>query len=307
MTASRPQSRGGRESHPGSVRALSSRGGARSGLGDGYGGGRPRSEFGGGMPSLDVKMRRAADVYLAAPAPGGLRGRHPSRHASPRARGLPSLTEDRHSWTGGGIGSRDELEAALAQAQTALVMAKERISMLEQQNAALRANAAKVGGGGGGGGGVMGGGGGQRRSCRRPRSYSARRSFRRMTLRPSRLSTCRIRWAWRERRTGRGRELHNRHPLVEAVQRVAVIEWRSGGGMSHMASVECELTRGVNGGNEALHATVCAWKLIHTFRDEAKTQKEEERGSATGARWTCEAPARLSVCVQMKRRWKNPA
>ena len=159
VTASRPQSRGGRESHPGSVRALSSRGGARSGLGDGYGGGRPRSEFGGGMPSLDVKMRRAADVYLAAPAPGGLRGRHPSRHASPRARGLPSLTEDRHSWTGGGIGSRDELEAALAQAQTALVMAKERISMLEQQNAALRANAAKVGGGGGGGGGVMGGGG----------------------------------------------------------------------------------------------------------------------------------------------------
>ena len=31
--------------------------------------------------------------------------------------------------------------------------------MLEQQNAALRANAAKVGGGGGGGSGVTGGGG----------------------------------------------------------------------------------------------------------------------------------------------------
>ena len=158
---SRPQSRGGGGggSVAGSVdrRALSSRGGARSEMGS-LGGCRPRSEL--GMPSIHSNMRRAADVYLQAAAPSGPRRRPGGgRTPSPRMRGLPSLSEDRGGWAaGGGIGSKDELEAALAQAQTALVMAKERISLLEQQNAVLRAAKSGGGGGGGGGGGVGGGG-----------------------------------------------------------------------------------------------------------------------------------------------------
>lgn len=159
---SRPASRAGGGSVSGSSYRGKRGGGSasRSDLGD-------RSDYGSqkggfGMPNIDPKenMRRAADVYLqGAPAPGMRRaGLGAGRHASPRTRGLPSLTEDGSrrgaGWVaGGGIGSREELEAALAQAQTALVMAKERISMLEQQNALLRGGN-RGGGKGGGGGGV---------------------------------------------------------------------------------------------------------------------------------------------------------
>ena len=156
---SRPVSRaGGGGSVSGGSSYRGKRGGgsgSRSDLGD------ARSDFGSlksgfGMPSIDPKdnMRRAAGVYLQGPAqrPGASPRRMPGRHPSPRIRGLPSLTEDGSrrgsGWeAGGGIGSREELEAALAQAQTALVMAKERISMLEQQNALLRSG---QGGGRGG-------------------------------------------------------------------------------------------------------------------------------------------------------------
>ena len=134
-----------------------------------YGGGGSvsggRSAHGEPAPSIE-NMRRAAGVYLQGNAAPGLI-RQKGRQPSPRnGRGLAPLSEHgggggvglahtmgggRMPWAGGGIGSREELEAALSSAQTALIMAKERISMLEQANAMLRANLAPTEGGGGGG------------------------------------------------------------------------------------------------------------------------------------------------------------
>ena len=65
--------------------------------------------------------------------------------------GLPKLKEHANhergglanAFPGGGIGSKAELEQALSQAQTALMMAKERIAHLEQQNAMLRGKVAE--------------------------------------------------------------------------------------------------------------------------------------------------------------------
>ena len=114
--------------------------------------------------SAEANFRRTADVYMNPPGPPpgfgrkGISPRTSSKSPPLVKRGLPSLREHpsggsssgrlSSSWVAGGVGSREELEQALSSAQTALVMAKERIALLEQQNAQLRAQKARGGSGG---------------------------------------------------------------------------------------------------------------------------------------------------------------
>ena len=100
-------------------------------------------------PPMSLRQRntRTAGVYGANPDPAAMRNtprRSGSRSPGRGSGGLPSLREARDKWVGGGVGSREELEAALSSTQTQLMMAKQRIEVLEQQNAALRAAAAEA-------------------------------------------------------------------------------------------------------------------------------------------------------------------
>ena len=96
--------------------------------------------------SLRQRNTRTAGVYGANPDPAmrNTPRRSGSRSPGRGSGGLPSLREARDKWVGGGVGSREELEAALSSTQTQLMMAKQRIEVLEQQNAALRAAAAEA-------------------------------------------------------------------------------------------------------------------------------------------------------------------
>ena len=103
------------------------------------------------LHSASGNVQRAAQVYLAGGYAVAARKQHlppvlrvpqPPEGQNPRIARAPA----RKGWSSGGanspgrgrIGSKEELEAALSSAQTALVMAKERVLSLEAQNGSLR-------------------------------------------------------------------------------------------------------------------------------------------------------------------------